>query len=432
MGNNLKMDGWKNAVSGLGGIYDKSEYISFSGFPVIPDQTLADLWVGGGLGHRLVEIVTSDLLREWITISNDKEGEILNILDDLEAQKKFFDVINWKRLFGGGIIVMGISDGVNIEKPVNETKIKSIDYLKVFDKTEIQIMDDDFEDDPSKKNYGDLNFFTITPRSGRTFKIHTSRCLVFKGIPVPARLDSGNFYYWGCSILNPIWNEVKTLGVGFKSAGKILEEFIISNYKFEGLAEMIAEGNEDKLRARMTAIEMQKSMINAVMLDADGEDYSRDTAGVTGLAEVLDRLMMMVSGVTGIPVTRLFGRSPAGQNATGLSDLRNYYDMIRADQKLTYGKQLQRLVDYINIGIGNKYQNPTIIFNPLEQLSQKEIQECKEIQAKVDKIYLEMGVLDSEEVRISRFENGYSFETSIDGSSPTPDITGELDLTGKE
>lgn len=35
-----------------------------------------------------------------------------------------------------------------------------------------------------------------------------------------------------------------------------------------------------------------------------------------------------LSGASRIPVTKLFGRSPAGMNATGESDLRNYYDYV--------------------------------------------------------------------------------------------------------
>lgn len=38
--------------------------------------------------------------------------------------------------------------------------------------------------------------------------------------------------------------------------------------------------------------------------------------------------MMDIAGACEIPVTKLFGRSPAGMNATGESDLSNYYDMI--------------------------------------------------------------------------------------------------------
>ena len=48
----------------------------------------------------------------------------------------------------------------------------------------------------------------------------------------------------------------------------------------------------------------------------------------TGLPDVYDRVMMDVAGAAKTPVTKLFGRSPAGMNATGESDMNNYYDYI--------------------------------------------------------------------------------------------------------
>ncbi|MBQ7478993.1 MAG: DUF1073 domain-containing protein [Selenomonadaceae bacterium] len=43
--------------------------------------------------------------------------------------------------------------------------------------------------------------------------------------------------------------------------------------------------------------------------------------------------MMDVAGAAETPVTKLFGRSPAGMNATGESDMQNYYDVIEEKQE---------------------------------------------------------------------------------------------------
>lgn len=44
----------------------------------------------------------------------------------------------------------------------------------------------------------------------------------------------------------------------------------------------------------------------------------------------LDRFLQIVSGAADIPAIRLLSQSPAGMNATGESDLRNYYDRLSA------------------------------------------------------------------------------------------------------
>ena len=59
---------------------------------------------------------------------------------------------------------------------------------------------------------------------------------------------------------------------------------------------------------RMNAINMSKSVLNAVILDRD-EMYDKQYTTLAGLTEVIDRFMLQLSGATGIPVTpRLYGR----------------------------------------------------------------------------------------------------------------------------
>ncbi|MFP3681974.1 DUF1073 domain-containing protein, partial [Pseudomonas sp. SIMBA_041] len=57
--------------------------------------------------------------------------------------------------------------------------------------------------------------------------------------------------------------------------------------------------------------------------------------------------MLDISGASEIPVTRLFGRSPAGMNATGESDLQNYYEVVQQQQESTLGPILDKLLPII-------------------------------------------------------------------------------------
>ena len=51
--------------------------------------------------------------------------------------------------------------------------------------------------------------------------------------------------------------------------------------------------------------------------------------------------------MTNIPQTVLFGRSPAGQNATGKSDLENYYNMVENIQKQNMKANARTVIDLI-------------------------------------------------------------------------------------
>ncbi|MCG6197883.1 DUF1073 domain-containing protein, partial [Anoxybacillus sp. LAT_38] len=54
--------------------------------------------------------------------------------------------------------------------------------------------------------------------------------------------------------------------------------------------------------------------------------------------------MLDIAGACQIPVTKLFGRSPAGMNATGESDMQNYYEVIQQQQESILGPVLDKLL----------------------------------------------------------------------------------------
>ena len=134
-------------------------------------------------------------------------------------------------------------------------------------------------------------------------KIHHTRVIPFFNDPIPGKLRTSvdmNIRYWGMSTLQKIYEELRDLGGITQSTVNILYEFIIGKYKISRLAEiMSAPGGEQAVVRRMEIMNMSKSVLNSVMIDAE-EDYSRDYATLAGLPELIDRFMLKLSGSTGI------------------------------------------------------------------------------------------------------------------------------------
>ena len=59
--------------------------------------------------------------------------------------------------------------------------------------------------------------------------------------------------------------------------------------------------------------------------------------------------MYDICGATEIPATRLFGRSPEGMNATGDSDIQNYYEKISTKQDAQLRPILEKLLPVISM-----------------------------------------------------------------------------------
>lgn len=391
----MRVDGWSNALSGMGTTRDKRRYTTFDYTTLLDSRTLSFMYMGDGLSTRIVNTFAEDMTREWGIIENDPipagktMGTIEAELARLDAPTCIRQAKIWARLFGGALVFIGAQDGQSPDKELKPDRVRSIEFLKVIELPDILTYDCLYNMDMRSPNFGKIDQYAVQIRVGDKWEkmyIHASRCIPFFGITVPSSMSgiSADVRYWGISCLQPVLDYLRDYSGAMGSTSSILLEFIIGKYKFSDLDEMLAKGGESKLRTRIEAIDMTKSTIHSVILGTD-EEYSRDSATVTGIADLLDRFMMNLSAVTGYPVTKLFGRSPAGLNATGENDLKNYYDAVRSEQTATT-KYLQNLINII-ANLKNLKGEYTWKWNPLIQLSEKDQGEVKRLEAERVRTY---------------------------------------------
>lgn len=408
-------DGWSNVLAGLGRKADKTQHTQYGTASLITEQELTEIWSGEGLAKKIVSVVVADMIRPGWEINGDPDGQITEASKSLRVPQSIGRALNWMRLYGGSLIVMGINDGMALNQPVRVSG-GMVGWLKVYPSTRVRVNQTDLSSDPSSPYYEDVEIFPILRADGTEVRVHASRCLVFKGEALPPdSLAPFSTRYWGMSALQAPWDRIRQFGGATQGIANLLLEFNIGKYRLANLEEILSENNVSAIYNRLEVINASKSLINAVLLGKD-EEYSRDSANVTGLPDLLDRWMMMVSGETGIPVTRLFGRSSAGMNSTGDGDLTNYYDMVGAERDDKLHDPLTRLILQISRGLGLNPVGISVEFNPVWEPSEAEMIKMRREQAETDRIYMDSGVLAPEEIRESRFVNGYSFNTSVDST----------------
>lgn len=422
-------DGWQNLITGLGmAQYDRRVSTTFVAGTRMGENELTNIFTDDGFVQRIVGLPADDMVREWFRIEGDTKGSALQVLKNLKAKYYLRRALSWSRLYGGSGVVMGIMDGQTLDKPVNTATIKSVEFLRVYDRFRVWPMRT--YADPAKVNYGETEVYSVNPPVGTPYNVHESRILIFDGVDVPDMVRQQN-NGWGDSIIQAVYERVRGLGEAYSNVEHIIGEFIIGMLTMNGLAGLIASGQEALVQRRLNQIDMTKHVINSVLLDAN-EKYERVSSTVAGLPDLIDRLVESVSAVTGIPVTLLMGRSPAGLNATGNSDIRLYYDNISSDQETILEPQLSRIVSYIYAGTQASPDagegDWQIIFNPLWQPTSKEQADIHAAQANADKAYIEAGVLSADEVANSRFGgNTYSLDTTLAAprEAYTPDDAAE-------
>jgi phage-related protein (TIGR01555 family) len=416
---NINTDGWNNVYTkqGVSGS-DKQLGTSFSKPTQLTETLVEDIYRGDGISKRIIDLPTGEMLRRGYEVMGDTDGDIIKYLDKIHANKHLLQGLRWGRLYGGSIVVIGIDDGSNkLDEPVNETRIKSIEFLRVYDRYRVNHSTSDLYSDPAHAKFDTPEFYNVSPVSGTPFRIHESRVLVFDGVPVSDRIRQEN-QGWGDSYYQAIYNELANLAGVYFGARNVVDDFIQIILKIENLQDLIASGREDEIKTRLNIIDLGRHVMNTILLDAR-EEYEKSASSVAGLHELLGKFELMVSAVTGIPMTLLMGQSPAGMNATGESDITLWYDSVAEDQQSELKPQIERLV-YLSM---LAKQGPTkgkilpewaVEFNPLWQPTESQIVETRSKQATIDKIYIEQSVLTAEEVAISRFGGDeYSHDTNL-------------------
>ena len=215
-------------------------------------------------------------------------------------------------------------------------------------------------------------------------------------------------------------DELRNYSTAFANAGLIMQDFVNYTLSIPNLAELIASQCADnQVMKRLDLLNLTKSATNTMILDAE-EKYEKATTNISGIPELLDRFMLALSAVSGVPVSLLFGRSAAGMNATGDNDVRNFYDMVKQEQESKLKPMLEKLIRYIMLSkdgpfAGIEPENWSVQFVPLWQNTEEQEALVRKIVAETDAIYLDRGVLDPAEVAVSRFGgNRWSMNTEVD------------------
>lgn len=415
----VKNDGWTNVLTGLGySNRDKKQAGVFRNCIEFSQVELDQLYRSDGLSRIIIDSVADEMIRQGWEVEGDTDCNINSKLEVLDAQSQLSLLIKWARLYGGALIVMGIEDGRSLEEPVNYRNISDIKWLRTFDRFQATSANGTFDSNLNSPNYGFPEMYLVTDsRTGLTFYVHHSRVLRMDWNILPPREQNFNDG-WGDSVINCIYEELRNYQTLYGNIATMSQDFVTKVLKINGLSDLIATC-EAEIVKRVNLLNLTSGVTNTSVIDST-ESLDKHTTQTTGIPEIMDRFMLSLSAVSGVPVSLLFGRSPSGLNATGENDVRNFYDKIKQYQESKLRKVLEKLIDYIFISknISSKMvvpENWHIEFVPLWQNTEEQEAMIRRTVAETDAIYLDRGVLDANEVAVSRFGGGrWSMNTEID------------------
>lgn len=329
----------------------------------IPEDALASLSVEApGLEtkelHRLEEEIRSTHLREAIL-----EG------------------LRWGRLYGGAaaiIMISGQEEDLSLPLDVNNIMPGAFRGLYVVDRWSgiypgLDLVDNDRDPDFGLPDYYEVRDET----SGGTYRVHHSRVLCFRGTQMPYWEQIAE-QYWGTSAIESMYDELIKRDNVAHNIANLTFKACLSVLQVENLDQMFATSSsvhQRRMYAMLSAINTMENSLG-IRLVNKGDDIQQLQYSFSGLPEVMDSAMMDMAGATGIPVTRLFGRSPAGMNSTGESDERMYRQALEQERSIHIVPVLERLIPIVcrsAIGYfpaGCEFKLPSLLELPPDQKAQ--------------------------------------------------------------
>lgn len=420
-------DGYKNVVANLGTSRDKAAFGDYS-VETLSDAALATLYDGSSLPRKIVDIPALDATRKWRDwqAQGDQIEKIEAEEMRLNVRSKVQEAKAKARLFGGAAILIGDGSS-NLSKPLDPERVQKggLKYLTVLSRLDLAA--GDIERDVASPYYNEPAFYRLSGQNGNNAEVHPSRLVLFNGNMMSDEAFCTTGYTgWGSSILQTAYESCNHLSGTAANVASLVFEAKIDVIRIPDFMNNLAdETYETKVISRFGLAALAKGNNGTLLLDKE-EEYDQKQVRFATLPDILDRFMQLVSAAADIPVTRLFGQSPAGMNATGDSDLKNYYDRISSMQTIELQPAMFVLDEcIIRSALGSRPDEVHFVWASLWQITDKERAEIGKMDAETVKTLKDTALIP--DVALSKSAINMLVEHSI-----MPGLEGHVEEFGEE
>jgi phage-related protein (TIGR01555 family) len=415
-------DGWQNLLTGLND-RTRDKRLSANVYRTFLTYTDAlQLYRADDMAMRGCDAPAEEMTRRGWKMQvedSDETGEAVDQqFQDWTLAQKVFDCLRFKSAFGGAGILLGIDDGQPLDQPVDENNIQSIDYLTVLQSIELQGIT--FYANPQSPNFGKTALFRVVPQLASNNAqdpfmpvVHESRVIQFQGIYSSRRQLREN-YGWGETVFNRIVERIRDFQTSFEALPILMQDFSQGVFSMKGLAQALAmDDGTNLLTTRLQAMDMARSSLRSMIIDADGEKFERQVTPMSGIDKALQMGVYRLAAAFRIPAMILMGQEISGLGSDGGGNYQWWYDQTETRQETDLRPQLNRLARLLFLAKdgptnGQVPKRWSIKFHALNRLTPQEEADKRLKHAQADEIYINAGVLSAQEVAESRFKgDGY-------------------------
>lgn len=342
-------------------------------------QLLTSLYRSSWIVQRVCNVIPEDALSDLFLEVPGATTDNIHALDEeirsTHLRESLLEGLRWGRLYGGAaaiIMVSGQEEDLSLPLDINEITVGAFRGLYVVDRWSGIYPSYELVENERDPDFGLPAYYDVRGENGAgSYRVHHSRVLRFCGSQMPYWEQVAE-QYWGTSAIESIYDELVKRDNVAHNIANLTFKANLSVLQVENLDQMFATSSTVHQRRMYAMLEAINTMENSmgIRLVNKGDDLQQLQYSFSGLPEVMDSAMMDMAGATSIPVTRLFGRSPAGMNSTGESDEKMYRQTLEQERAVHIQPLLDRLIPIIcRSAIGCFPAGATFKFPPLADMS---------------------------------------------------------------
>ena len=343
--------------------------------------TLNALYRNNWIATGIVDKPAQEMLKNGFEIQSQIEPEqidkIMAVYTRTRTRLKILDALKWSRLYGGCVLIPLISGQNDLEKELDYETIMPDSYkgCMVIDRWSGISPSLELVTDIDDVDFGEPLYYDISDNvTQKSYRVHHSRVIRFTGrdLPYYERLAE---MYWGASEIEHVFTELMKRDKTSANIAYLIFLACIRVYKIQDLGQAITLGDQDAMAEVYRTMQAQNQLMcnTGSLVMSQEDDFKMEGYTFTGINDIYESFMLDIAGAAEIPVTKLFGRAPAGMNSTGEADLQNYYDMIAEKQESYLRPILNKVLPpFIISTLGSMPDDFDFDFDPVAEPSDKE------------------------------------------------------------
>lgn len=334
-----------------------------------------------GLIRACVETVADDMTRNWIELKRDGEieaekkttgdvfmeslgiepkkededeaedtliADLNTAMDKYNLQKVFHEAATLVGYEGGAMVFIDTGvQGDELKLPLNLTEYSQelrgntlrfvcIDPVNVFPGLYNSVS-------PLREDYFKPNTWWVLGQ-----EVHASRLLRLTANECPVLLKPA-YNFFGIPQAQILWDYVLHFQECRLASQRLLSKFSLTVFKTQMSDVLTQAAGTEMIDRRINYLVQNRSNDGVLVMDKESEDVVKLETPISGVTDIVRQSLEILAALNRTPAVKLLGISPSGFNATGESDIRNYYDHIKSQQEKVLREALTTCLKAIQI-----------------------------------------------------------------------------------